>query len=208
MRHSRCSRQLRHSASAWSQYTAPHLEQKMMALSKTLPMIENSLQLQAVPSERASVEMTVWRETQGKDGRKPISLFLSLTLSYSLFLLSLFLSLTLSYSLLLSLTHSLTHSLSLIQQGKRQGDLCHALRRSAGACFQVQLAPSPEQVRIDRLRLWIAQRGRHHSRIPSLKHDTEPTAPSRKTGRCDVGCLVEGNPPASGPSVLPIVPAR
>ena len=38
----------------------------------TAPTNENSLQLHAVPSERAWVEMTALQEKQGKDVRKPI----------------------------------------------------------------------------------------------------------------------------------------
>ena len=63
----------------------------------------------------------------------PLSLLLSLSLALSL---SLFLT---SYSL--TLTLSCSHSLTHIQRRKRQRDLAQNLqRRSAGTCFQVQLA--------------------------------------------------------------------
>ena len=119
----------------------------------------------------------------------PLPLPLTRTLSHTL-------SLNLSRSLSLSLTHSLTFNKGSVKEISHK--TCYARGRSTGTCFQVQLAPSLEQVRIDRLRLWLAQRGKHHSRIPSLKHDTEPAAPSRKTGRCDVGCL-EGEPASKPP---------
>ena len=120
----------------------------------------------------------------GNDTIALISLSLSLLPPFSLHThaLSLFL-----------LSHSLTHSHSKKKKAESsRTKTCYARKlrvRSAGTCFQMNIALTPEQIRVDWRRLWLAKRGKHHRRIPSLEHDAEPTAPTSETGCCDVCCL-------------------
>ena len=139
------------------------------------------------------------------------TLSLSNPLSYPLTLTSLLLSLSLTLSvthshslppsLPPSLTHSLTHSHSTTEMSKSFRTK-PATRADCG-CIALAL----EQVRIDRRRLWLAQSGKHQSRIPSMEHDAEPTTSSCEAGCRDVGCLVRPSRHQAPLSILPVVPA-
>ena len=127
-----------------------------------------------------------------------ISLTHSLSLSF-IHLSHLSHSLTLTLSLSLFTLYSLTFNNGIVNEVS--SETCHAciLRvRSTGTCFPVDIA-------LNRCGLWHAQRGKHHSRVPSLGGPRGAIVRGWKSRRWLPHAAI---PPSSLPSILPVVPIR
>ena len=111
-----------------------------------------------------------------------------------------------SHILFLSQSLTLSHSFSLTFNKGNVKELSDKilLRARATVSWNLDIALALEHVRTGR-GLWLAQRCKHHSRIASLEHDAEPTAPS-----CEAGCRRPraAIPPLGCPFIWPVVPIR